>query len=126
MTKTFLALALLLTAACGSTRNAAVAPAPLVYPPAPLGDVIDVLHGVAVADPYRWLEDANAPETRAWIEAENAVTFGWLAEVPERRALQERLTKLWNYERWGVPTLEGGRLFATRNDGLQNQASTLR
>jgi prolyl oligopeptidase len=101
---------------------APVATAPLVYPPAPKSYVVEVLHGVSVADTYRPLEDVDSAETRAWVEAENALTFDWLGRIPERGPLLDRLKTLWNYERWGVPRREGGRLFVAKNDGLQNQA----
>lgn len=94
----------------------------LQYPPARRGDTVETLHGLRVADPYRWMEELDAPETRAWIEAENRLTESWLAQVPERAAIRERLQKLWNYERYGVPWSDGGRYFYTRNDGLQNQS----
>ena len=92
------------------------------YPPAQRGDTVDDYHGVKIADPYRWLEDPDSTETRAWIEAENTITFGYLDEIPARPKIRERLTKLWNYERFGIPFREGGRYFYTRNDGLQNQS----
>jgi len=92
------------------------------YPPARLGDTVDDYHGMKIADPYRWLEDPDSTETRAWIEAENTITFGYLDEIPARPKIRERLTKLWNYERFGIPFREGGRYFYTRNDGLQNQS----
>jgi prolyl oligopeptidase len=95
---------------------------PLAYPPARTVDQVDDYHGVKVADPYRWLEDVDAPDARSWIEAENALTFGWLAEVPQRDAIRARLEELWNYERYGIPFREGGWYFYTRNDGLQNQS----
>jgi prolyl oligopeptidase len=95
---------------------------PLTYPPARRADHVDTYHGVAVQDPYRWLEDLDSAETRAWVEAENEVTFSWLGKVGSRHAIKARLTELWNYERYGVPFKEGGRYFYTRNDGLQNQA----
>jgi prolyl oligopeptidase len=94
----------------------------LSYPPAARGDVVDDYHGTKVADPYRWLEDTDAPETRAWIEAQNKLTFGFLERIPERGAITERLTALWNYEKYGLPASKGGRWFFSRNDGLQNQA----
>jgi prolyl oligopeptidase len=94
----------------------------LTYPEAKRGEQVDDYHGMKVADPYRWLEDLDSPETRAWVEAENKLTFGWLEQVPERAALRERLTKLYDFERYGVPHKDGGRYFYTRNDGLQNQA----
>src|SRR5262245_18640766 len=79
----------------------------LAYPVARKGDVADVYHGTRVADPYRWLEDPDSDETRAWIEAENKVTFPFLEAIPQRRALGDRLTALWNYEKWSVPSKRG-------------------
>ncbi|WP_266219786.1 prolyl oligopeptidase family serine peptidase [Paraliomyxa miuraensis] len=99
------------------------APAPsFEYPKAARGDVVDEYHGVKVADPYRWLEDLDGERTRAWVEAENAVTFRYLETIAEREAIRERLTALWNYERWGVPSRHGDRYVVSRNDGLQNQS----
>jgi prolyl oligopeptidase len=83
----------------------------------------DVLHGISVPDPYRWLEDDNAPETEAWVAAQNKVTFAHLDAIPERTVIRERLTKLWDYEKFGIPFHEGGRYFFSRNDGLQNQST---
>lgn len=94
----------------------------LDYPQARRGDQIDDYHGTEVADPYRWLEDPDSPESREWIEAENKVTFSFLEQIRERDWLRERLTKLWNYEKYGVPRQRGGRYFYTKNDGLQNQS----
>src|SRR5688572_23589563 len=76
---------------------------PVSYPPTRKVEQVDDYHGVKVADPYRWLEDDNSPETKAWVEAQNKVTFGFLDAIPERDRIKERLTKLWNYERFGVP-----------------------
>ena len=95
---------------------------PFDYPEARKSDVADDYHGTKVADPYRWLEDPDSPETRAWVEAENKVTFAFLEAIPARPRLRERLTKLWDYEKFGVPSKEGGRYFYTRNSGLQNQS----
>ena len=92
------------------------------YPETRRIDVVDDYHGVRVADPYRWLEDDNSPETKAWVEAENALTFGYLRGIPELAAIRERLTRLWSYERYGVPIQRAGRYFFTKNDGLQNQS----
>ncbi|HEY6229481.1 MAG TPA: S9 family peptidase, partial [Verrucomicrobiae bacterium] len=93
-----------------------------IYPEAPKGAQVDDYHGTKVADPYRWLEDPDSPESRAWIEAENKITFDFLGKIPEREKIRARLTELWNYERFGIPFREGGHYFITRNDGLQNQS----
>jgi prolyl oligopeptidase len=92
------------------------------YPVTAKGDQKDDYHGTVVADPYRWLEDPDSPETRAWIEAENRLTFGYLDKLPARQKLRERLTELWNFERYSPPIMRGGKVFFTKNDGLQNQA----
>jgi len=92
------------------------------YPVARKGDQVDDYHGVKVADPYRWLEDLDSEETRKWVEEQNKLTFGYLAEIPARTTIKERLTKLWNFEKYGVPFKEGNRYFYTRNSGLQNQS----
>ncbi len=91
------------------------------YPKARKSDQVDDYHGTKVADPYRWLEDPDSPESREWIEAENKITFDYLSKIPERARIRQRLTELWNYERFGIPSKEGDRYFLTRNDGLQNQ-----
>lgn len=85
-------------------------------------DTTDIIHGVMVADPYRWLEDLNSEETSTWIAAQNERTTAYLAHIPQRAAIQQRLTELWNYERYGIPFRCGDRYFFTRNNGLQNQA----
>jgi len=95
---------------------------PFAYPPARRADQTDDYHGTVVADPYRWLEDPDAPETRAWVEAENALAFDFLAQIPAREPLRERLSALWDYERFGLPLVQGGRFFYGRNDGLQPQS----
>ncbi len=92
------------------------------YPVTKKVDQTDNYHGTVVADPYRWLEDANSAETKMWVDAQNKVTQAYLAAIPQREAIRQRLTQLWNYERYSVPGKEGGRYFYTRNDGLQNQA----
>src|SRR5579884_2589863 len=94
----------------------------LIYPPTRKDDHIDDYHGVKVADPYRWLEDADSPETRAWIEAQNKLTFDYLAGIPARERIRQRLTHLWDYAKYGLPFKQGGRYFFTKNDGLQNQS----
>jgi prolyl oligopeptidase len=92
------------------------------YPPARKSDQVDDYHGVKVADPYRWLENLDSDETRNWVEAENKLTFSFLEAIPQRNAIKDRLTKLWNFEKYGVPFKEGNRYFYTRNSGLQNQS----
>ena len=92
------------------------------YPVARKGDQVDDYHGVKVADPYRWLEDLDSDETRSWVDAENKLSFGFLEGIPARAAIKERITKLWNYEKYGVPFKEGNRYFYSRNSGLQNQS----
>ena len=95
----------------------------LSYPATRREDCLEVLHGLPVSDPYRWLEDDNSAETAAWVAAQNEVTFGHLAQLPARERLRARLTELWDYEKFGVPFKRGGRYFYTRNDGLQNQSA---
>ena len=93
----------------------------LTYPASQKGDQVDDYHGTQVPDPYRWLEDLDSNQTKAWIESQNKVTFGWLSQVSGRESIRRRLTELWNYERYGLPHKRGGRYFYSRNDGLQNQ-----
>ncbi len=92
------------------------------YPIARKVDQVDDYHGTQVADPYRWLEDADSTETKAWVEAENKITFDFLKSIPAQKPIQDRLTKIWNYEKFGIPVKEGGRYFITKNSGLQPQA----
>ena len=94
----------------------------LQYPAARRGDQVDDYFGVQVADPYRWLEDPNAPETRSWIEAENGLTAAWIQAAAQRPAIGRRLTRLWDYEKFGVPIHRGDTYLFTRNNGLQNQS----
>src|ERR1700704_2296804 len=93
----------------------------MTYPPARRSDQADTLHGVRVSDPYRWLEDADSAETRAWVTAENALTEQYLSQIPARERIKRRLTELWNFERYASFFKESNRYFLLRNDGLQNQ-----
>ena len=102
-----------------STRK----PMRLTYPATRRTDQADDYHGTTIADPYRWLEDPDSPETRAWIDAQNRVTYAWLGQIATREPIRQRLTQLWNYERYGLPHKRGGRYFYTKNDGLQNQSA---
>lgn len=104
-----------------STRNATEFPA-LSYPQTRCGDVVDDYHGTEIADPYRWLEDTESEETAHWIEAENKVTRAYLDSLPGRDSLRQRLTELWNYERYSAPRRRGDTYFFTHNDGLQDQS----
>ena len=92
------------------------------YPPAKTVDQVDDYHGVKVADPYRWLEDPDSAESRQWIDAQNKLTEGYIRGVPERQAIIDRITKLWNFEKYGTPSKQGGRYFWSYNSGLQNQS----
>ncbi len=94
----------------------------LNYPESRRVDQVDDYHGHPVADPYRWLEDMDSDETRSWIAAQNEITEQFLDRVPGRSEILQRVTELWNFERFGVPIREGGRYFYFRNSGLENQA----
>jgi len=118
-------IAFVLLSACGASDpdGPATDSSIIHYPLTATVNQTDDYHGVTVADPYRWLEDdvRENPQVRAWVEAQNAVTFEYLEGIPERAAITRRLRKLWDYERFGVPFKEGGRYFYSYNDGLQNQ-----
>ncbi len=94
----------------------------LEYPHAPRGAVVDDYFGTEIADPYRWLEDVDSAETRAWVEAQNRLSRPLLAALPEREALRKRLSELWNFTRYEGLQKHAGRYFYLRNDGLQNQS----
>lgn len=113
---------LLLSIAAATAIDAQTLPAGLSYPAAHRGSQVDDYHGTKVADPYRWLEDVDSPETRAWVEAENRVTFAYLASIPERAAIRNRLTQLWNYPKYDAPTKIDDRFFFSENSGLLNQS----
>jgi prolyl oligopeptidase len=107
------------------------AQAPLQYPLSRRGEDVDHYHGVAVADPYRWMEQLASPEVHAWVAAENAVSRPYLESLPARPRLVERLTRLWNYDQYGlaalddkhrVPISKAGRYFFVEKHGLQDQA----
>ena len=115
-----LACGLLFCVAAAAQQNGGVSK--LNYPVAPSSNQVDDYHGVKVADPYRPLEDPDSAASRQWIEAENKLTFGYLDTIPSRPKIHARLTELFNYERYSVPTEHGGRYFYVHNTGLQNQA----
>jgi prolyl oligopeptidase len=94
----------------------------LSYPASPKNNQVDNYHGTSVADPYRPLENPDSEETKAWVQAQNKVTFGYLQEIPAREKIKQRLTKLWDYEKYSLPFKEGKRYFYFKNNGLQNQS----
>ena len=119
--KVSLALSLLALLSAPSLAQAQAADS-CALPKARTVDTVTNYFGTMVPDPYRWLENTDSPETKAWVDSENCVTFRYLGAIPERARIAERLTRLWNYERFGVPSREGGKYIYSRNDGLQNQS----
>ena len=94
----------------------------LVYPDTDKIEQSDNYYGVEVPDPYRWLENPDAESTKAWVTAQNKVTTGYLKTITAREKIQQRLTQLWDYEKYGSPFKRGQRYFYFKNDGLQNQS----
>src|SRR4030042_7128085 len=92
-----------------------------IYPDTKQKEVVENYHGTMVKDPFRWLEDSGSPEVKAWIAEENKVTFAYLAGIPARKEIKERLTTLYNYPRYKTIIKKGNRCFFEKNDGLQNQ-----
>lgn len=115
-------LAALLAVSALSLSAIGMADTAAKYPPAPRGSTIDDYHGTKVPDPYRGLEDLDAPETHAWVQSESQLTEKYLAALPARSQLRARFTKLFDIERLGQPFQAGGQYFFTRNSGLQNQS----
>jgi prolyl oligopeptidase len=111
-----LVLALMTPAGAGST------PAPETKK----GDVVEDYFGTKIADPYRWLENLDSPETTEWVTRQNQATFAYLEKIPARDPIRRRLTDLWNYPKTGIPFREAGKLFFTRNTGLQKQSVVFR
>ena len=106
---------MIVLSACQSKTN-------FVYPVAGKGETVDNYFGTEVADPYRWLENDTSQATAAWVEAENLVTNAYLAQIPFRAQLKQRLTDLLDYERIGLPQKKNGKYYFFKNDGLQNQS----
>ena len=94
----------------------------LTYPSTRRDNITDDYHGTTIEDPYRWLEDTESEETAVWVQAQNDITFKYLSDIPTRQPIVDRLTKLWNYERFGRPFKRGDYYFYSHNDGLQNQS----
>lgn len=108
----------------GLGMSVAMADTMIRYPETRRGDLVENLHGTSVADPYRWLEDdvRKNPNVRNWVDAQSKLTADYLKAIPQREAIQKKLTELWNYEKIGVPTKHGDRYYFFKNDGLQNQS----
>ena len=123
------ALLLLATTACTMNQAKPAAPAEaaprasLVYPATERQDIVETQFGVAVPDPYRWLENdvRQDPKVAAWVAQQNALTSSYLATLTGRAVFEQRIRELYNYERFGIPEKKGNRYFYTRNSGLQNQ-----
>jgi len=115
-------LLLALAAALFAASPVLAAGGKLVYPDAPRGAVTDTYFGTTVADPYRWMEDVDAPQTTAWVKAEGELTRSYLDAIPQRGAIRAAYRKLIDYEKVGAPYREGKRWFYSRNSGLQNQS----
>lgn len=92
------------------------------YPKPPTSDQVDDYHGTRVADPYRPLEDANAPATQAWVEAENKVTFDYLRHIPAREGIHTRVAKLWDYEKFGIPEKTAAGISSRRTAASKTRA----
>ncbi|MCE2723392.1 MAG: prolyl oligopeptidase family serine peptidase [Burkholderiales bacterium] len=126
MSKSFFArrtvAATLSTMVLVTAANAQSSAQALKYPETRKSDHTDTYHGTVVTDPYRWLEDDNSAETKAWVKAQNAVTDKFLEAMPQRMPVRKIYTELYNFERYGLPSKEGGRYFWSRNDGLQQQS----
>src|SRR6201991_1178865 len=116
------AVAPLLTRAALDTKDDASNKNKITYPETKKVEVVEDYFGTKVPDPYRWLEDETSAETKAWIEDQNRVTFGYLDKIPYREKLKARLTELYNYPRISAPFRRGETYFFTKNDGLQNQS----
>ena len=94
----------------------------LQYPDAPRGTVTDNYFGTTVADPYRWMEDVDSPQTTAWVKAEGDLTRAYLDAIPQRPAIRAAYRTLFNFEKLSAPFHEGRWWFFSRNSGLQNQS----
>ena len=120
----FLATSAVPAAAWAADSGAATAAVAIAYPETRRFNLTEPQFGVSVADPYRWLEDDVRvnPKVADWVAAQNKVTDAYLDTLPGRGAFKARMTELYNYERFGLPTKAGSRYFYSRNDGLQNQS----
>lgn len=94
----------------------------LEYPETKKTDHIDEYWGEQIPDPYHWLEDDYAEETKVWVKAQNEVSFGYLEQIPFRNQIRDRLEEVWNYEKISAPFNYGKYTYYYKNDGLQNQS----
>lgn len=111
--------AFVMMTSCNQKMENKIKPAP--YPVTKKVDTVDDYFGTKVADPYRWLENDTSQETAEWVKAENEVTFGYLDQIPFRDKIRQRLEKIWDYPKYGVPFKEGNNFYYFKNDGMQNQ-----
>jgi prolyl oligopeptidase len=111
----------ILTVAC-LMLTAILCNAQIRYPNSRKVDTITDYHGTTVADPYRWLEDDNSEETKAWVKEQNGVTQGYLSKIPFRAAIKKQLEEMWNYTRYSAPVKRNEYYYYYKNDGLQNQS----
>ena len=125
-----LATPLFLAAACGQsgsseskTQAMEFKKIPVTYPLTRQDTAVaDTYFGTVIKDPYRWLEDDQSEETKAWVKQQNALTFGYLEQIPFRDKVKDRLEQIWNFEKYGTPFKKAGYYYFFKNDGLQNQS----
>lgn len=117
---TFLIISLAVFPSC--KKEEGISQPPIAYPETRKGDVADDYFGTNVPDPYRWLEDDNAPEVEEWVERQNEVTFAYLENIPYRDRIRQRLTELYDYPKYSSPFRAGEYYFFYKNEGLQNQS----
>ena len=96
------------------------------YPATRTLDFAEDYHGTLVADPYRWLEDVDSPETQDWIQRQNELTFGWLEQVPGRQRIRKRLTVLWDFPKRSTIRHKGKPYFQFRKHGPAKPGCPLR
>jgi prolyl oligopeptidase len=116
----------LMLSSCATPTETSDPQAPrILYPQTRMVEQLDTHFGVAVRDPYSWLEQdvRTAPEVAQWVEAQNSVTRAYLDAIPLRAAIEARLRQLWSYDRYGLPRLAGERVFFELQRGNQNQAA---
>ena len=119
--KSIFVIAVLISPFFGIAQHTSPINKSMNYPITTKNDVFDTYFGTKINDPYRWLEDDRSAETKAWVEAENKVTQGYLSGIPFRGDIKKRLETLWNYEKFTAPFKEGLYTYFYKNDGLQNQ-----